>query len=393
MSLDRPTVSPQELQSEPEGPYTASQKTIEGVKEAKNLFISLGLAIENDGLLTNYPSSQNLEKLREWYNQTIDFDIQMPTEKAFYENVLLAISLWRQKEGDKTNYLLGKGIGVEVALRGNVTGRTKRPIEFSYRSHSDFELYGVDYNAGEDGGNTGGKTVYTEPFVFVFGNQEYYPVTKTKGLKNIPPNLLHDTSEIVDFGGAQVLVPQLELLFLDKYIVRETTPRAEGYDAELLARQYILDRAKIHHYLDKLVIEPSVAQISELIQKSFRIQLDSIKRYIAATRREFESEGIDPSLQEIISRINGKMQLHLDARGAEKLLKVSGIHLNLWENLTPEQFDAEGNIVDKDFLQRLESRVEYEGSKQIKRYRDKHAELDRLFDAIDEEFVGVEEKK
>ena len=387
--FDRPPINPSEVQPQPEAQQEKPRKDVEAVKEAQNFFRSLGLAVENDGLVTKEPTGEQLVKLREWHDQTRDGGIDMPTEKAFYEKVLLAISLWRQQEGEKTNYLLGKGTGVEVALRGNITGRTKRPIEFSYRSHSDFELYGVDYEAAENGTNLGGKPVYTEPFVKIFGSQEYFPVTKTKGLKNIPPTLLYDTAEVVDFGGVSARVPQLELLFLDKYMARESTPRPEGHDAELLARQYVLDRAKTHQYLDQLVIEPAVAQIQAQTQRDYQGQLDSIKRNIAFTRREFEEEEIDPAPQDLVARINERIQSMLDIHGMEKSISYSGIRLNLWETLTPEQIDNEGNIVDQEFLRKLEAKVKDMETTAIARYNNKHQELDKLFDDIDKEFATV----
>ena len=387
--FDRPPINPSEVQPQPEAQQEKPRKDVEAVKEAQNFFRSLGLAVENDGLVTKEPTGEQLVKLREWHDQTRDGGIDMPTEKAFYEKVLLAISLWRQQEGEKTNYLLGKGTGVEVALRGNITGRTKRPIEFSYRSHSDFELYGVDYEAAENGTNLGGKPVYTEPFVKIFGSQEYFPVTKTKGLKNIPPTLLYDTAEVVDFGGVSARVPQLELLFLDKYMARESTPRPEGHDVELLARQYVLDRAKTHQYLDQLVIEPAVAQIQAQTQRDYQGQLDSIKRNIAFTRREFEEEEIDPAPQDLVARINERIQSMLDIHGMEKSISYSGIRLNLWETLTPEQIDNEGNIVDQEFLRKLEAKVKDMETTAIARYNNKHQELDKLFDDIDKEFATV----
>ena len=387
--FDRPPINPSEVQPQPEAQQEKPRKDVEAVKEAQNFFRSLGLAVEDDGLITKEPTEEQLTKLREWHDQTRDGGIDMPTEQTFYEKVLLAISLWRQQEGEKTNYLLGKGTGVEVALRGNITGRTKRPIEFSYRSHSDFELYGVDYEAAENGTNLGGKPVYTEPFVKIFGSQEYFPVTKTKGLKNIPPTLLYDTAEVVDFGGVSARVPQLELLFLDKYMARESTPRPEGHDAELLARQYVLDRAKTHQYLDQLVIEPAVAQIQAQTQRDYQGQLDSIKRNIAFTRREFEEEEIDPAPQDLVARINERIQSMLDIHGMEKSISYSGIRLNLWETLTPEQIDNEGNIVDQEFLRKLEAKVKDMETTAIARYNNKHQELDKLFDDIDKEFATV----
>ena len=387
MSLEKPTINPAEFQPQPEAQQEKPRKDVEAVKEAQSFFRSLGLTVENDGLVTKEPTDEQLARLCEWHAQTRDGGIDMPTEKDFYEKVLLAISLWRQLEGEKTNYLLGKGTGVEVALRGNIAGRTKRPIEFSYRSHSDFELYGVDYEAGENGANIGSKSVYAEPFVKVFGNQEYFPVTKTKGLKNIPPTLLHETAEVVDFGGVSARVPQLELLFLDKYMSRESTPRPEGHDAELLAKQYVLDRSRVHQYLDQLVIEPAIAEIQSKTARDYQSQVDGIKRNLSSVKKEFEEDGIDPASQDLIAKLNERIQSMIDIWGTEKPISSSGIRLNLWETLTPEQIDAEGNIIDQGFLQRLQDKVKQMETSATERYQRKHQELDNLFDGIEKEFT------
>ena len=361
---------------------------VEAVEEAQNFFSSIGLAVEANGLITSEPTQEQITKLQEWQKSTTgDLGVIMPTEQDFYRKTLLAVSLWRQQEGKKTNYLLGKGTGVEVALRGNIQNRTKRPIEFSYRSHSDFELYGVDYNAGENGANLGGKPIYTEAFREVFGSQEYFPVTKTKGLKNIPPTLLHDTAEVVDFGGVPVRVPQLELLFLDKYMAKESTPRTEGHDADLLARQYVLDRARIHQYLDQLVIAPAVSEIQKRTQRDYQSQLDGIKRNIGWIRQEFEEAGVDPAPQDLVEKLNERTQAMLDIWGSESNVVSSGIRLNLWETIKPEQIDANGNIIDQDLLQRLQGKVQQMESAAIERYKGKHLEIDQLFDDIEKEFA------
>ena len=102
-------------------------------------------------------------------------------------------------------YLFGKGHAVEIALIGDVQDRIAAKRDFPFRTHSDFDLYGVPLDVE-----------YSESFKLVFGAQETYDPTETKGLHNLPPGLLHNTAEKVDLGGLSVLIPQLELLFLDK---------------------------------------------------------------------------------------------------------------------------------------------------------------------------------
>jgi hypothetical protein len=148
-------------------------------------------------------------------------------------------------------YLFGKGIGAEIALQGEVAGRTKRQQEVPYRTHSDFEIYAINEQEPPAG---------FEAFRKVFGSQETYPVAKTKGLSELPPTYLHDTAEEVDLGGVSVLVPKLEVQFVDK--LEKGNDRVEtrlrGYsDAELLAQTYELDAEEVHGLIDDYVIAPA----------------------------------------------------------------------------------------------------------------------------------------
>ena len=54
------------------------------------------------------------------------------------------LDAYQMKKAMVEDYLFGKGVGVELALRGTVVGREKNPIVFPYRSHSDFEIYGTE---------------------------------------------------------------------------------------------------------------------------------------------------------------------------------------------------------------------------------------------------------
>ncbi len=358
----------------------------EAIKDAQNFFRSMGLALDNDGLVSQNLANAQIAKLAEWHEQTKEAGMDMPTESTFYKKVLLAVSLWHQSENEKTNYLLGKGIGVEVALKGRVSGRIKRPIEFSYRCDSDFELYGVNYAAEANGGNTTNQPIYTKPFVEVLGGQEYFPLTKTKGLKNIPPTLLHRTAETVDFGGIPVLIPQLELLFLDKFIARESTPRPEGYDHELLAKQYVLDRAKVHQYLDQLVIKPGLVEIELASIREYQSHFAGIKRQINQLKRDFEGKGGKPSAQDLVTELNKTIQDKIDPSWPERTFSFSGIRVHLWEPLAANQIDDEGNITDIAFLERFQQKLNQAKTTALEKDQKKHQELDDLFGKIEREF-------
>jgi hypothetical protein len=155
----------------------------------------------------------------------------------------------------------------------------------------------------------------------------------------------------------------------------------------VLARQYTLDRAKIHLYLDQLVIEPAVAQIQAQTQRDFMNQLEGIKSNIKFVLQEFEEEGVDSAPQDLIARVNQRIQSVLDIHGAESTVSHSGVRLNLWQTLAPKQVDAVGNIIDQEFLQKLQEKVKQMEASAIERYRGKHKELDQLFDSIDQEFA------
>lgn len=237
----------------------------QGISQARDFFRGFGLPMTQNGLVdTHRLQPDHIDRLQKW-RKVVNGEggVEMPTEDEFYKKVLLAVSLWPQQESGRINYLLGKGAGVEIALRGNARGRIKRPVIFPYRQHSDFELYDVHYNAGPNGANLDRVRVYSDEFVAVFGGQEYFPPTKTKGLEGLPPDLLDTTYETVDLGGLSMFTPELELLFLDKVIAAEHTPRmVDGIiltDAELLARQYQLDSEKIAAYLEEYVIKPRAA--------------------------------------------------------------------------------------------------------------------------------------
>lgn len=367
-------------------PHEESRKDLKGIKEAQTFFSSFGLAIEDDGFVTKEPSEEQIVKLAAWSEGTKEDGMDMPTETAFYQKTLLAVSLWRQREGSKTNYLIGKGTGVEVSLRGNVQGRIKRPVEFSYRCHSDFELYGVDYEAGANGSNLLNKPIYTNAFKEVFGNQEYFPPTKTKGLKNIPPTLLHETAETVDLGGVQILIPQLELLFLDKFLSRESTPRPEGYDHELLAKQYVLDRALLHQYLDQLSIAPGIIEIQAIRKKEYAGHLAGIKRRFSKLKEEIHLTGKEPSIQDLVTELNNLIGIQIQTHGTERKFSVSGIRVHLWKALDAEQVDTDGNIIDKAFLEKLQNGIDKEHEDSSENDRKKHVELDELLDKIEREF-------
>ncbi len=211
------------------------------MQEAIEFFSKMGLPIK-DGLIdAEVLTEEQIQKLEQWERTTTIDGIMMPGISDFYKSVLVAISTNSQRDAEgKIKYLFGKGIGTEIALRGQVAGRTKYGTNPIYRSHSDFELY----DAKEE-------QPYSEAFKRIFGSQEYFLSTETKGLRDIPEGKMDETCETVNLDGYEVLIPQLEMLFLDKFLRRESTPRDGVYDYELLAREYDLDVELIKKYFQE----------------------------------------------------------------------------------------------------------------------------------------------
>lgn len=310
---------------------------VENMKNARAFFVKeFNLKFDTDGLAQE-PTEEQAHRLSEWREQVGTMP-EMPTLKSFYEKTLLAASLWRQETEGKTNYLIGKGAGVEIALLGEITGRSKKQLQASYRPHGDFELYDVDYSVDKDGVSTGG--VYSDSFLAVFGSQEYFPPTKTKGLVDIPTDLLSQTAERVKLGDITVLVPQLELIFLDKWNSRESTPRSEGYDDELLARTYTLDKTLLHDYLQRFVIEPAIKRTEKEQDGYIDDHFAAIQKFFGMTGRNIES-------------LNRELEIF---RGQD--VSYGGLETKYWVPLLEGQLDEDGNIVDETLKNEIARRIE-----------------------------------
>jgi hypothetical protein len=351
----------------------------EAIQSAQHFFRAKGLAIDEEGLVSPQMTEEQLQGLAEWHRATQPGGIDMPDEDTFYKKVLLGVSLWRQKEADNINYLMGKGVGVEVSLRGTIEGRTKRAVNFPYRSHSDFELYAA-YNPGDS--NAGKENVYSPQFKRVFGSQEYFPSTDTKGLKKLPPELLYQTAETVNLGGIKVKVPQLELQFLDKWNSAESTPRAEGNDAELLARQYVLDRELIRKYLIELVINRQVRELEQKIQEDIDTQLKSISRLLKGTKASLQEKKQEITTQAMLEDLNDYLGTYLDFPD----VSVGGIHTAFWVPIEPHQIDLEGNIVDEQLKQQITEKIKAKAEARIKALISREKVMDELFNRIDKDY-------
>lgn len=242
-----------------------------------------------------------IDELKSYHNKTTIEGIIMPDIETFDTKTKLAIKLWPQiNSSGRIDYLLGKGLGVELALRGKVKGRVKRNNNFPYRSHSDFEIYNAPYDDYD-------SIPESKAFNHVFGGQEIYPKTATKGLHDLPASLMDETYEEVEYNGETFLIPELELLFLDKYLKQESTPRNEGCDAILLLKEYDLDLNKILKYFDEYYIKPESEKIRKIadVEKTYSQSLHSLnERMINSCKDYCEEEGIEFNLEVLNKYVN-----------------------------------------------------------------------------------------
>ena len=216
----------------------------------------------------------DIDKLVAYQKSTSPNGIIMPTKDILVAKVCAALMLLPQKEQNgQINYLFGKGIGIEIALLGNCPGRQTSDASFEVRSHSDFEIYDVKDDKIFD--------QYPE-FQQVFGAQEYFPESQTKGLVDIPSGYLDRTHQIVDFYGIEVLVPSLEVLYVDKCLRTESTPRPEGYDAHLLAKKYKLN-PEICKKLFKECYAPRQIERLKHVVPDFEVLVQKINNFVKSS--------------------------------------------------------------------------------------------------------------
>lgn len=291
----------------------------------------------------------------------------MPTFKDFLEATQEAVVLMPQ-EGDYF-YLAGKGWGTEIALQGEVDGRVKRLGSIPARSHSDFELYGTkdDFR-------------YTDDFYDRFGAQEVYPRSRTKGLFELPDDLLRRTAEKAKLpcadGTIEVLLPQLELLFLDKWMKRETTPRPiDGVpvcDAECLAATYDLNAPLLHTYLERHVIGPEKKNLEEAKARCRKNQVNAVVKTLKQIWLASQEEDRKTlSEKELAQALNEKMRQFSSAL-------YNGIAGLAFVPLRPDDIVASGKGlgVTDDYAARATTSIE-EAFEQKKRVTDSlHKELD-----------------
>ena len=316
-----------------------------------------------------------LDKLKEYNERTIENGIVMPRLEDFDRKMQMAIDLWPQiNKNGGIDYLLGKGVGVEVALRGTVQNRKKYHNNFPYRSHSDFEIYDtLGYN----------EIPESDKFRYVFGAMEIYPKSKTKGLSGMEEDLMDRTYEIVEYNGRKYLVPQLEILFLDKYLRKESTPRKEGYDAELLMMEYDLDIEKIKEYYTKYVKSIEMKNFVNSLQGAYERQIIGLtEKIVKMTSNSLEEDGIELSFDNIVKGVKHGIRKW-------KLASVStvcGVRLDI----CPDDL----KYIEKDGKIELDETTKQEILRLIEKVKvDKDKEYDDKLNSIVEMYLKIQEEK
>lgn len=343
------------------------------IKESQMFFSSLGLHVKPDGFIDPNIPDEKLNELKRWvthYSKPETDMSQMPTEESFYRQVYLAVSLAPQIEDGKITYLMGKGAGAEIASLGIAVGRDKRKnVTFPYRSHSDFELYGTDENT----------YLSTESaFWKVFGGQESRPGTKTMVINS---DYMRTTAQEINFGGIIVLVPELEILFLDKWLGKESKPREfnEGhiYDAEILAEQYVLDKQKIIKYLKQFVIQLHLDNQEKNIQQGYNYQIESLQKQLM-------DEQNGHTIESRINYINENLVLPYmkDATRLKRGLRIGGINLKYWVPFTAVDVNEKGEIINQTIRDKIYNFFKTEETAFTQHILNWEKEINELFEKI-----------
>ncbi len=276
------------------------------------------------------PNALSLDQIVAWNQATTNADgILMPrgilneagapikVRDLIHDKLLVATTLWPQTDNNKVNYLFGKGIGSEIALQATPLGRkTKTNKIFEARPHSDFEMYGLSNM----------EQPYTEEFSRVFGAQEIYDIHSTKAFKDIP-NIIDD-SQSYEWNGLKLMTPDIELMFLEKLILKENAIYRETdpfYDYELLSQRYSLDFEKINNYLEQYYVKPqsndyngrfkSMEYMERKVRKRFQTYVqfgNTEEKALEITKNDFAKASDAQTLNDIIEYSYNNLRVELD---------------------------------------------------------------------------------
>ena len=307
-------------------------------------------------ILTQDISTIELDKLKLWnINTTID-EVFMPTYDTFIDKVLLITHLLQQQTDNKINYLFGMGIAIELALQGNVYHRKKSNNCYKYRPHNSIYLYNIsnDFNY---------NILYK-----VFNNINIYNKNNTANLHYLTDDYLDNNYDIVYINNHKILIPSLELLFLDSYLSKETSKREEGYDYQLLLDEYELDLDKIINLLEDYYIKYQIKINNNKYDNLLEEQISAIERILNTGKK------VDRSLFSLEDQIS--------AYPKGKDLKYAGIYVDLWLPLTIDSIEynkGSYKIKDDKYIEKLKNRIYLYKENELTRYEEITENIKKIF--------------
>ena len=307
----------------------------------------------------------DIEKLRLWNIDTSDEGVIMPDYYSFVDKILIISKLCKQKEDDRINYLFGMGVGIELALQGNVIGRCKNNNCYPYRPHSEIYLYNVDNKNIE---------FYNSNLFKVFNKCKILNKDKTYMLNGLSNDLLDNNYDMVMINNHKVLIPCLEILFLDSYLSGGMDKRVEGYDYQLLIREYKLDVDKIINYLENYYVNYLIDNFDSKYDNLVEEQISAIERILNTGKRA------DRSL------FNLEEQISSYPTGNN--LKYAGIYVDLWIPLDVDSVVYKNGgykIIDNKYIEKLKSRVRLYKENEMQRYEEIAIKIKKMIEGSDVE--------
>ncbi|MBR3329477.1 hypothetical protein IKG29_03055 [Candidatus Saccharibacteria bacterium] len=311
-----------------------------------------------------------IEQYRRYCRETYQGTVEMPTLEIFDKKVEIATEVFPQRDDNgRIRYLFGKGVGAELAIRGEVGDRKKYNNRFPYRTHSDFEIYDYDGNYPTDAA--------IRDFYTIFGAEEIYPKNRTKALESIPEGYMDDTYETVRYNGREYLVPELEILFLDKYLLQESTPREEGCDAVLLAKEYDLDIDKVLRHYDDFVAKPKYEVIDarytdEQIQKKKEVTIRRLREVLSYVENDLEECGREKTVESLSNSLNERIQM----------LSGSMYFNYLSTDIRVEQARDGSFVIGQEYIDKIDEMIRREKDSEKGGITKKRAEIEELLRGI-----------
>lgn len=313
-------------------------------------------------LLSKEIEDSDIDSLRLWNIDSSIDGVNMPDYDSFIDKILVINKLWKQMGEDTINYLFGMGIGIELALQGNVIGRRKNNNCYPYRPHNEIYLYNV---------NRVNNNLYK-----VFNNIKVYNKNSTFVLSDMPSDLMDNNYDMVMIHNHKVLIPCLEILFLDSYLSGGMDKRVEGADYELLIREYELDLDKVISYLENYYINPLINNGDSKYDGLVDEQISAIERILNTGKRADRSLF---SLEEQIS-----------SYPTGNNLKYAGIYVDLWIPLDVDSviYKKGGyKIIDENYIEKLKTRVKLYKENELQRYEEIAINIKKMLEGSDNDEI------